>query len=120
MSAALHDTRFMPLQLQELEYTDIEVSLLSAVSTIDFFSEADALSRLCPNVDGVIFEFGSRRSTFLPQVWEALPEPESFMRELKRKAGLPGDFWSDQVKLSRYTVEKFRESNLNPRERSNG
>jgi len=60
-------------------------------------------------VDGVIFEYTHHRSTFLPQVWEQLPAPATFMSQLKRKAGLPGDFWSPEVKLSRYLVEKWKE-----------
>ena len=62
-----------------------------------------------PQVDGLILEYGRYRSTFLPQVWEALPEPEMFMAQLKRKAGLPADFWHDELRLSRYTVTKWKE-----------
>ena len=61
-------------------------------------------------MDGLILELGSRRSTFLPQVWEQLPKPAEFLAHLKRKAGLPVDFWADQVRLSRYTVSKWREA----------
>ena len=58
--------------------------------------------------DGVVLEMGELRSTFLPQVWDSLPDPADFLRELKRKAGLPRDFWDPSLRLSRYTVEKFR------------
>jgi AMMECR1 domain-containing protein len=58
----------------------------------------------------VLFECGHYRSTFLPQVWEQLPEPEVFMAHLKRKAGLPADFWRPDVKLARYMVNKWKES----------
>ena len=61
------------------------------------------------NVDGVVFEYGHHRSTFLPQVWEQLPDPAEFLAHLKRKAGLSMDFWADQVRLSRYTVSKWKE-----------
>ena len=71
--------------------------------------EADALAQLRPGVDGIVFEYGRYRSTFLPQVWEQLPQPQQFMAHLKRKAGLPDDFWAEGVRLSRYTVTKWRE-----------
>lgn len=109
VSAALHDTRFMPLSAAELNITKIEISLLSPPQTMGFRDEADALAQLRPNVDGVIFQYGRYRSTFLPQVWEQLPQPREFMAHLKHKAGLPADFWSPEVKLSRYTVEKWKE-----------
>ena len=110
VAAALHDPRFMPLTAAELDITSIEVSLLSPTLPMQFVNEADALSQLRPGVDGVIFEYGNYRSTFLPQVWEQLPEPHQFMAHLKRKAGLPADFWDAGVRLSRYTVTKFSES----------
>ena len=109
VAAALHDPRFVPLTLAELDITDLEVSVLSATQPLQFSSEADALSQLRPGVDGVIFEFGHYRSTFLPQVWEQLPSPSVFMAHLKRKAGLAPDFWDKRVQLQRYTVCKWRE-----------
>lgn len=112
VAAALHDPRFTPLTLAELASTEIEVSLLSPLQGLAFESEAQALAQLKPGIDGLVFECGQHRSTFLPQVWEQLPAPARFMAQLKRKAGLPADFWSSDVKLSRYTVRKFRESEL--------
>ena len=109
VSAALHDPRFMPLRAAELDITKVEVSLLSPAQAMNFRDEADALAQLRPNVDGVIFQFGRYRSTFLPQVWEQLPQPLEFMAHLKHKAGLPVDFWSPEVILSRYNVEKWKE-----------
>ena len=72
-------------------------------------SEEHALETLRPHIDGVVFEYRHHRSTFLPQVWEQLPEPAEFLAHLKRKAGLPVDFWAEQVRLSRYTVSKWKE-----------
>jgi len=109
VATAFHDPRFSPLRAEELGHTRVEVSLLSPAQPMQFSDEHDALAQLRPNVDGVIFEYGQHRSTFLPQVWEQLPRPEDFMAQLKRKAGLPGDFWAEGVKLSRYTVEKWKE-----------
>lgn len=109
LAAAFHDSRFLPLGVDELETTRVEVSLLSPLTAIAFSSEQDALSQLRPNVDGIVFEYARYRSTFLPQVWEQLPEPAQFMAHLKHKAGLTPDFWADGVKLSRYTVSKWKE-----------
>lgn len=108
-AAALQDSRFAPLKLTELAHTDIEVSLLSPLQPMHFVSEAQALAQLRPGVDGVVFECQRRRSTFLPQVWEQLPKPADFMAHLKHKAGLPDNFWSDDVRLYRYTVAHWRE-----------
>ena len=112
VAAALHDPRFAPLAVHALEHTEVEVSLLSPMQPLAFASEAEALAQLRPGVDGVLFEFGARRSTFLPQVWEQLPAPDAFMAQLKRKAGLPADFWAGEVRLQRYTVAKWKESEL--------
>ena len=71
--------------------------------------EADALAQMRPGVDGIVFEYGNYRSTFLPQVWEDLTQPRQFLAMLRRKAGLPDDFWEEGVKLSRYTVTKWSE-----------
>lgn len=109
VSAALRDPRFMPLSAAELDITKIEVSLLSPHQAMVFRDETDALAQLRPHVDGVVFEYLNYRSTFLPQVWEQLPQPQQFMAHLKHKAGLPVDFWSPEVRLSRYTVEKWQE-----------
>ncbi|MCF7821945.1 MAG: AmmeMemoRadiSam system protein A [Mariprofundaceae bacterium] len=110
ISAAFHDPRFPPLSKDELDQTAVEVSLLSDPVPLTFSDEPDALSQLRPGMDGIIFECGSYRSTFLPQVWEQLPNPELFMSHLKQKAGLAPDFWSDDVLLYRYEVEKFAEN----------
>lgn len=110
-AAALRDPRFPPLTISELNEVEIEVSLLSSATPIDFFDERDALAQLRPNLDGVILEYGVHRATFLPQVWDDLPQPQHFLAHLKRKAGLSEDFWSDDIRLSRYTVQKWREGN---------
>jgi AMMECR1 domain-containing protein len=78
--------------------------LLTAPQPMRFSDEADALRQLRPDVDGVIFSAGNHRSTFLPQVWEQLPDPRQFMAHLKQKAGLPADYWSPDVQLQRYEV----------------
>jgi len=110
VAAALQDPRFPPLTLAELAHTRVEVSLLSPMQPMPFQDEADALRQLRPGVDGVVFEFELHRSTFLPQVWEQLPSATEFMAHLKRKAGLPPDFWAAGVRLQRYTVDKWKEA----------
>jgi uncharacterized protein len=112
VAAATRDPRFSPLVAEELGATGIEVSLLSRMQPLDFGSEPDAMAQLRPGIDGVVFEFGRHRSTFLPQVWEQLPDRREFMAHLKQKAGLPANFWADGVRLQRYTVAKWKESEL--------
>ena len=110
IAAAFRDPRFPPLAVVEFEATSVEVSLLSVDERIDVRDEEDLLARLRPDMDGLVLECGRHRATFLPQVWESLPEPRSFLAALKRKAGLPEDFWSPQVNVSRYGVTKWAES----------
>ena len=109
VAAAFYDPRFHPLDKDEFARVAIEVSLLGTPEPIQFSSEHDALARLNPGNDGVILEYGRLRATYLPQVWAQLPDPQSFISHLKTKAGLPENFWSDDIRLSRYTVEKWKE-----------
>ena len=109
IAAATRDHRFPQLQSSELAITRIEVSLLSKSMTMLFTSEQDALEQLRPGIDGVVLQYGQRRGTFLPQVWESLPEPVDFLVALKQKAGIPADFWDEDIQLSRYTVTKWKE-----------
>ena len=109
VAAALHDPRFLPLNVVELDHTEVEVSLLSPMQTLQFDDEAQALAQLQPGVHGVVFSYRHYRSTFLPQVWEQLPDTADFMAQLKRKAGLPANFWAAKVQLQSYTVCKWRE-----------
>ena len=111
-AAAFRDPRFAPLTVSELEYTEIEISLLSAMLPLQFSDERDALAQLKPYQHGVVFEYGRYRSTFLPQVWEQLTDAIDFIEHLKRKAGLPSGFWAPEVKLTTYTVSKWKESEL--------
>ena len=107
--AAFGDPRFPPVTAAELESLDVEVSLIGPSERIAAATEAELIARLRPGTDGVILRYGRARGTFLPQVWEALPDAASFLRELKRKAGLPGQFWHPDVEVWRYTVDKWTE-----------
>ena len=107
-AAAYRDSRFPPLAPEEIPRLQVEVSVLSKRVALDAPSEEAAVALLRPGVDGIYLEFGEMRATFLPQVWENLPDPLDFLRELRRKAGLPPRFWHERIRLSRYTVEKYK------------
>lgn len=109
LAAAFRDPRFTPLAREEFEAVRVEVSLLSPTEALVVADEEQALAAMRPGIDGIVFEYRHFRSTFLPQVWEQLPDPADFLARLKSKAGLPADFWSDAVRLSRYTVTKWKE-----------
>ncbi|WP_284618414.1 AmmeMemoRadiSam system protein B [Aquabacterium humicola] len=109
IAAAFHDGRFAPLTREEWPGLQVEVSLLGPAVEIPARDEAQALAALRPGIDGVILDWRETRATFLPQVWEELREPEAFLRALRHKAGLPPDFWAADLRLSRYSVEKFEE-----------
>jgi AmmeMemoRadiSam system protein A len=107
-AAAYRDPRFPPVDAAELGALGVEVSVLTPREPLPAGSEAEAVAALTPGADGVVFEYHGFRATFLPQVWESIPDPLDFLRELRRKAHLPPHFWHADVKLSRYGVEKHR------------
>ena len=108
-AAAFRDPRFPPLAAAELGAVALEISVLSALEPMPCADEPDALKQLRAGVDGVVLEYGHHSSTFLPQVWDNFREPAEFLAHLKYKAGLPPDFWDPGLKLSRYSVSKWRE-----------
>ena len=110
VAAAFHDPRFKPLTRDEYPGISVEISVLSPLMPLAFADEAEALALLRPGIDGLTFEAGHHRSTFLPQVWESYPQPAEFLGRLKIKAGLPPDFWDANVRISRYVVSKWREA----------
>ena len=107
--AAMRDPRFEPLTERELDGLSVEVSLLSPPQPLAFRDEEDLMRQLQAAREGVLLEYGGHRSTFLPQVWEQLPDARDFLRHLKAKAGLSPDFWSPDLRVSRYAVEKWSE-----------
>lgn len=109
-AAAFRDPRFVPLQAAELAGLAVDVSVLSPAEAMSFSDQADLLAQLHPGVDGLILEDRGMRATFLPSVWESLPAPEEFLRQLKLKAGLPADHWSDSLRVWRYTTDSFGDS----------
>lgn len=104
---ALCDPRFPPVRPAELDDLDIEISVLSPLTEFPVASEADLLARLRPGVDGLVLDAGRNSATFLPKVWESLPDPGQFLAELKAKANLPADYWSSEIRLFRYRTETF-------------
>ncbi len=109
-SAAFRDPRFAPLAADELDATHIEISVLGPPRPIDFDSEEDLLQQIRPGVDGLILATpDGHRGTFLPSVWESLPDPDQFLAHLKLKAGLATDYWADGVRVWRYETEAFQE-----------
>jgi len=109
LAAAFRDPRFVPLTAAEFEATRVEVSLLSAAESLRFVTEGELRARLRPGIDGVTLELDDRRATFLPQVWETLPEPRDFLAALKYKAGFPVGFWNPRLNVALYQVTKWRE-----------
>ncbi len=109
LAAAFHDPRFPPLTADEWPLLDIEVSRLGTPTLLAATSEQQAMDMLVPHRDGVILSCAGRRATFLPQVWQQLPDPREFLTQLKLKAGLPADFWRDDLVLATYQVEHFSE-----------
>ena len=104
-AAAFRDPRFPPVDMEELPELDIHLSLLTVPEPMSFSSEQDLLKQIRPGVDGLILEDCWKRGTFLPSVWEQLPDPVSFLRHLKNKAGLAPDYWSETLTVQRYRTE---------------
>ena len=107
--AAFSDPRFLPLKRNELSRLRIHISVLSPPEPLRFQSQDELLAQLRPGVDGLVLSYRRHRGTFLPVVWESLPEPLSFLTHLKAKAGLAPDFWSHEIEVERYTTESFGE-----------
>ncbi len=108
-SAAFEDPRFPPLSPAEYPSLRISVSVLSPREPLPFTDERDLLSRLRPGEDGLVIEQEGRRATFLPAVWEELPEPERFLAHLKMKAGISGPLDGSRGRAWRYSTESFGE-----------
>lgn len=107
--AAFRDSRFDPVRQAEMKKLTVEVSVLSALEEIRVSDEAELLHRLKPGSDGLVIVDRGRRATFLPKVWEQLPEPQRFLAQLKVKCGLPRDYWSERLAFLRYSTTTFAE-----------
>jgi len=106
-SAAFKDPRFPPLKEIEFQQLQYHISVLQPAVPMQFKSESDLVGQIRPGIDGLILEENYHRGTFLPSVWESLPDVYDFWIHLKHKAGLPPNYWSDTLQVSRYTTESF-------------
>ena len=111
-AAAFRDPRFNPLTEVEWPDVDVHLSLLTPPEPMQFTDEADLVSQIQPGEDGLILQDGPNRGTFLPSVWESLPDPVDFLVQLKYKAGLAANHWSDRMEVYRYRTESFGEGDL--------
>ena len=110
LAAALEDPRFPPVTANELDEIDIEISRLTMPASLNYRDTDDLLNRLRPNVDGVILRDGRRRATFLPQVWEKIPDKAEFLDNLCYKMGATPDTWrKKRLEVLTYQVEEFHE-----------
>jgi len=108
-ASAFRDPRFPPLRSNELDNVHIEISVLTPLQEITFKSQEDLMNQIEPFKNGLLLEDGYHRGTFLPLVWEQLPDKQDFLAHLKRKAGLPTNYWSDTLRCYRYHTLIFEE-----------
>jgi AmmeMemoRadiSam system protein B len=106
-AAAFKDRRFKPLQRSEFSDLDVHISVLSPARPLAVNSREELLEKLRAGVDGLVLQDGSRRATYLPSVWEKLQDPDQFVGELRLKAGLPREGWSETIQVSTYSTEEF-------------
>lgn len=110
IAAGLEDPRFPPVSPAELKLINIEVSRLTPPAALEYQTPEELLKRLRPHVDGVILRDGFRRATFLPQVWEKLPDPADFLGNLCHKMGADQNLWRRKhLDVQIYQVEEFHE-----------
>jgi len=109
-AAAFNDPRFKPLSLSELNNIEIEISLLSVPKKIEYKDKEDLKKKIRPNIDGVILQLGNYKATFLPQVWEEIPDFDLFFDHLCQKAGLKAEGCLDRhPTIYTYQVEKIEQ-----------
>ncbi len=109
-AAALDDYRFLPVRPEEVSLLHIEISRLTPPEPLEYEHPGDLPNLLHPNVDGVVLHDGFRRATFLPQVWEKIPDPCIFISHLCQKMGAASDIWRRRkLQVEIYHVEEFQE-----------
>jgi len=110
-AAAVADQRFLPVRPDELDQIEIEISLLSLPTPLEFKSPEELLDKLRPGIDGVVMRVGPKQATYLPQVWEQIPDKEEFLRQLAEKAGLERSQWRNpKARILLYQAEAFQEN----------
>jgi AmmeMemoRadiSam system protein A len=111
IAAASGDPRFPPVLAGELDSISIQISCLTPLKQLSFRDADELLCHCRPGVDGVLFQDGLKRATFLPEVWKKLPEPEQFFGQLCKKMGAPFDAWRQgTIEAFIYQAETFKES----------
>jgi hypothetical protein len=110
VAAATQDPRFPPVRAEEIAEIEIEISRLTAPKELEYGSPEDLIAKLHPDIDGVILRDGWRRATFLPQVWQKIPDPPTFLSYLCQKMGASSDLWrSKKLQVQTYQVEEFHD-----------
>jgi AmmeMemoRadiSam system protein A len=110
VAAALEDYRFPPVSIEELASLEIEISRLTPSKPLKYDTPEELINKLHPGIDGVILRNGFQRATFLPQVWETIPDPAEFLTHLCLKMGASGDSWRyKHLQVNTYQVEEFKE-----------
>jgi AmmeMemoRadiSam system protein A len=111
IAAATQDYRFPPVTAMEVPLLEIEISRLTPTQPLEYQDWRDLIAKLRPGVDGVLIRDGFQRATFLPQVWEKIPDPQEFLTQLCNKMGAEGNRWrTKKLMVSIYQVEEFKET----------
>jgi AmmeMemoRadiSam system protein A len=106
-ASAFDDPRFAPVTAAQLDELEVEISVLSPLEPVSVASEEELRRALVPRCDGLVLAWRGHRATFLPKVWELLPDPREFLAQLKLKAGLPQAFWARDIEIYRYRVQSL-------------
>ncbi len=110
IAAALQDYRFPVVTPEELQKIHIEISILTPKRHLDYDHPEELVNKIRPGIDGVILQDGRRKATFLPQVWQKIPEPSHFLSQLCLKMGVPADLWRHKkIQIAVYQVQEFHE-----------
>lgn len=105
--AGFRDPRFRPVRRMDFNHLEVHISVLSKLERVRVGSEQELLEVIQPRNDGLLLRAGQHQGTFLPSVWETLQSPKLFLAELRKKAGLPHDYWSEALEVYRYTAEEI-------------
>jgi uncharacterized protein len=109
LSAAFNDPRFTPLKATELSHLQLEVSVLTEPKLLHYSDFDDLLSKIHPHIDGLILKYGTYQGTFLPQVWEQLPQAQEFLEHLSYKAGADPSIYTHHPEIYNYEVQSIKE-----------
>lgn len=108
-NSAFHDHRFPPVENEEFNDLNISISILSPKEEMRFVNQEDLLSQIRPRTDGLVVEYNGQRGTLLPSVWDDITNKQDFLNTVKQKAGFERDFWSDNMRVMRYTTHTINQ-----------